>query len=677
MTERFPGPQVLLACERCHRRKVKCDKQTPCSKCERLGIVCVPVRRARFPRGRVTQPAKSSTVGSDSALTNRVNELEKQLLKLATGDPGISSPLDATGHRPLGPSDEPQPVDKPLLSGQTDRAELTETQKCDRNVSHTQKARTPPFGPHLAISTYTDKLNTENPIPEIKLSPQTRRDLGAIYFYNVDPLFKILHRPSVQSFLYEGQRYLKYELHDHAPNTLAAAIYYCALCSMEESQYTSLFSEPRETMVAQLQRETEVALLKADCTTSNDLTILQAYVLFLLATWTHDKSRRVWTMLSMALRMAQALSLHMAQPPFETTPFEQEMRRRLWLAIGLLDVSAALSHASEPMMQATWLESHPPSNINDEDISIDTQSQPASKDVREFTDMTFSFVVFEAQNTVRSIGFSGWAQSVIENPALRQQLIHQFRTTVSRLLIGCKPDTEPFHRFAHLSARTMNSWLQLISIRPLRASKSFIYPAIQGDGVLRLTADNLQAIMEGHHDPRVSSWRWFDCMWTPWHGLAVAMAELCTYKELSVMERYWPLVDTVYAECHSSLDDTQSCRVRKPMEKLYSHIRIRRDDMLREQSIAVNANDTAFDEILSTIAEPQNFPSLSFGLAPTSGFYHQHQPDSADTVQDSLNFLDLVPNIWDEVNFNETAIDNEMNTWQSYEDFIIDFQNAV
>ena len=99
--------------------------------------------------------------------------------------------------------------------------------------------------------------------------------------------------------------------------------------------------------------------------------------------------------------------------------------------------------------------------------------------------------------------------------------------------------------------------------------------------------------------------------------------------------------------------------------------------MLREQSMAVNANDTAFDEILSTIAEPQNFPSLSFGLAPTSGFYHQHQPDSADTVQDSLNFLDLVPNIWDEVNFNETAIDNEMNTWQSYEDFIIDFQNAV
>ena len=47
--------QRVLACVHCTRRKVKCDRKSPCSNCVKTGVQCVPAtpaprqRRRRFP----------------------------------------------------------------------------------------------------------------------------------------------------------------------------------------------------------------------------------------------------------------------------------------------------------------------------------------------------------------------------------------------------------------------------------------------------------------------------------------------------------------------------------------------------------------------------------------------------------------------------------------------------
>lgn len=75
------APRVRLTCEACRQRKVKCDKSSPCASCQRLGLVCVPVERARLPRGRTRKPER--VVGSDKELSERVARLEKLLKKVA------------------------------------------------------------------------------------------------------------------------------------------------------------------------------------------------------------------------------------------------------------------------------------------------------------------------------------------------------------------------------------------------------------------------------------------------------------------------------------------------------------------------------------------------------------------------------------------------------------------
>lgn len=78
-------PKVRLSCETCRQRKVKCDKLNPCTNCQRLGTRCVPVERARLPRGRSGRPATERPGDQDANLKDRVAKLETIIRELARG----------------------------------------------------------------------------------------------------------------------------------------------------------------------------------------------------------------------------------------------------------------------------------------------------------------------------------------------------------------------------------------------------------------------------------------------------------------------------------------------------------------------------------------------------------------------------------------------------------------
>jgi hypothetical protein len=115
------------------------------------------------------------------------------------------------------------------------------------------------------------------------LQPDIRHKLCDIFFNNVDPLFKILHRPSVQAFLQEGKPYLNYEQDHQAPATLASAVNLAAVCTLDNQECQKLFNADKKTVVADFQKESESALAKSDFVTTNDVTVLQAYIISLVS----------------------------------------------------------------------------------------------------------------------------------------------------------------------------------------------------------------------------------------------------------------------------------------------------------------------------------------------------------------------------------------------------------
>lgn len=149
-----------------------------------------------------------------------------------------------------------------------------------------EEARSQPgFGASFVGSSETSDSMSGSPqsYKGLNIAPQTRRQLCEIYLHNVDPVFKILHRPTLRAFLRDDQPYLDYEPDHHAPATLAWAVYYAAVCTIDDSQCQLLFGADKKTITAELQRETEAALVKADFVTTNELTVLQAYVLSLVS----------------------------------------------------------------------------------------------------------------------------------------------------------------------------------------------------------------------------------------------------------------------------------------------------------------------------------------------------------------------------------------------------------
>lgn len=513
----------------------------------------------------------------------------------------------------------------------------------------------------------------------ITITPQARRSLCEIYLRNVDPVFKILHRPSLRAFLRDDQPYLDYEPDHQAPTTLAYAVYYAAVVTIDDMQCQLLFGLDKKTASASLQAETDAALHRADFVTTNELTVLQAYVLSLLAARCQDQSRRVWTMTAMALRVGQALCLHMRDPPFEVNPFEQELRRRCWQCIGLLDFSASLDRASEPMMQSAWLDSHPPSNINDENIWFNMNVPIQEPPEGSFTDLTLTLIIAAAQSVARMIAYTDFIELAVKEMSLRQQMLLDFQHKVTKLLSRCRPESSPFQLYTKRTATTIYGWLQLGSLRPISRSRNFTPPAVQGDALLSLAVDNLAKVQESYSDPSTAQWMWFGSLWVPWHGLAVALAELCVCKDPEAMSRHWPVLEQVYHRSSLTIADSQHGMLWKPLEKLMHQAQAHKREMLGSASPSeVSARQIPNPPPFHSVPEETHVPAApcyDLGIQPdlTVG-----QFDPAVAMPPNV-MLEPWPNVWDSMDLGANNLQGPVDNvaWTNYENFIGDVYDSV
>ena len=106
-----------------------------------------------------------------------------------------------------------------------------------------------------------------------------------------------------------------------------------------------------------------------------------------------DDSRLVWALGGLAIHIAQALGIHRDGSHFGLTPFDVEMRRRLWWHISILDNRSAEDHGTDPTFNEQFYDTKLPLNVNDEDIYPEMKDPPKERDGA--TEMTFCLIRFE------------------------------------------------------------------------------------------------------------------------------------------------------------------------------------------------------------------------------------------------------------------------------------------
>lgn len=180
-----------LSCELCRKRKVKCDKLTPCTNCAASGTVCVPIYRTRLPRGRhatrprrVSSPPPTSAPGDTDRMiqpTVPVNEdLQERIHRLEALIQGMSS---HTHTRTPSATSREQVRYTPAISASRN-ADLGNDQSVQLSDTSTfQTAPNPNTSPILNSSIVSKRLMLQRPdqfwadlVDEVGLPNWTRKE---------------------------------------------------------------------------------------------------------------------------------------------------------------------------------------------------------------------------------------------------------------------------------------------------------------------------------------------------------------------------------------------------------------------------------------------------------------------------------------------------------------------
>lgn len=382
------------------------------------------------------------------------------------------------------------------------------------------------------------------------------------------------------------------------------------------------------------------------------------------ATRIGDRTHRVWTLLSLALRIAQSLGLLLNPASYNINPFEREQRRRLFVAIGLLDAQAAVEKASEPMIMGSWLvDSMVPLNIEDTDISPGMISEPVAR--QGFTDSTFLFLTTKTQILARFLCFSASPDPRHNEWTERQARLNAFQQDIAPLFHTDDSQTREsaWYWYARTTAECIVAWMQLMAVRPLRQQIGVSAPVINHVDLLKLAVKVLEETHKIVRDPRGIPWRWYGGFFAPWHALAVSLAELCVCHDVGLLNACWPIIQVSFFRMNDIVPEHNSDTVWEPMLRL-----MRRAE---EKMSSITLPDTIVESRDSGIPPTTNREAEQAAVIDTSNVPAYQVPMD--------NFFDIWPDLGDSaVNImtNVSSTSTDELAWASWEDFIHDYNQT-
>ena len=264
--------------------------------------------------------------------------------------------------------------------------------------------------------------------------------------------------------------------------------------------------------------------------------------------------RAVWLLIATAIRLAQALGLDRKNG--NHSPFETEMRRRIWFAIGILDLQAAFDGGSYSLLTDGALFNYPPLHINDIDISINSLDPPPIRSA--YSDMTFCSTTHEMLQRMREMLHAPVDAEghplVKQNWTQRLAIVNSTtRNLEQKYLIHCD-NAETFQRFTKVVAEAMLVLLRLLVRRPMYRISSVGPPPDDGFSVLDTATEVLESTARKSDHNEFGAWQWFG--WNKWYALAVLLAELCEFTEGPRIDRAWVIAEDSFEKYKDMIYDT-------------------------------------------------------------------------------------------------------------------------
>lgn len=110
--------------------------------------------------------------------------------------------------------------------------------------------------------------------------------LWQTFLVNVNPLVKIFHAPTVQQIILDGSSDL--ETIPKPAEALMFGIYLMAIISLRDEECEDTYGESKAALISKYSHATQQALINANYLRSLNITVLQAFTLFLVSINSHS-----------------------------------------------------------------------------------------------------------------------------------------------------------------------------------------------------------------------------------------------------------------------------------------------------------------------------------------------------------------------------------------------------
>ncbi|CAG7926953.1 unnamed protein product [Penicillium olsonii] len=566
-----PSKQLTpFSCVVCHKRKVKCDRQEPCSNCAKANVECVyrapPPRRKRGldANGSLSQERAKSLKrdaaphGSHTA-SRRDSAGEEQSDERAGGSgrmimkDGNSIYLENNLWTSVS-NELPNAAD--VLGDVSD----TGTENLAHDVDDEYTILSPP--------------TTRKSLAELHPSPLHIFKLWQAFLENVNPLTKVIHVPTVQQQILEAMSDLPKASKEL--ETLMFAIYCIAIVSMEPEEVERSFGESKRGLLLRYRQGAQLAFKNASLLRTSSLTVLQAFMLYLLSMRAFSDTHTIWTLCGIATRIAQRIGVHRDGSNHGLSVFETEMRRRVWFQLMIIDVTSAQSCGVSSSLLPASIDVQPPMNANDSDLDP-RMTEPACEKQGP-TEMIFVLArsalgqwLRRLSSGVSSSNTGPWANLSSSSMPLEEKdkTIDELEEFMESEFLRYCDKSIPLHMQTRLMVRSAVHYTRLMAHHPRQyqyqkvrlspSEKSIIF-----ESALKMTkyADHAQ------NNPVVRRFSWHTMNHMPWDAIIFMLSELRHRTDPEEKSTVWQLIGSVYSENTLKTGNKASTPLHKAIDSL-------------------------------------------------------------------------------------------------------------
>lgn len=415
----------------------------------------------------------------------------------------------------------------------------------------------------------------------------------SLFKKNCDCLIKVLHIPTTEPIIFQALR--QPTCIPKGLEALIFSIYFSVVESLSEDECWETFGSHKGDLIDTYKFATEQALARAKFLETDELIVLQAFVIFLMSLRNHCSIRLMWSLTALVVRLAQNAGIHRDGTHFNLSPFTVEMRRRLWWSICVLDSRACEDSGHDATLPHSGADTFIPLNIDDSDLTVHMKEAPQPR--VGLTEMTFSLIRFEATALFRRLQYASTTslgQSDIEQGlAEKMTQISETQQRIQKLYLKYCDLSDPFSWYMYTIAQIVFIKMQLVVHHPsLRRAGYAELPQETQDRLFTSSIIILEFWLALNTEKKTQKWRWLCETYIQWYALAFLLSALCVRLENQEVERAWNAVDaslqlglklssiaykrTGISPNDVSDNDETSCDAYKPLRRLIEKARAAR-----------------------------------------------------------------------------------------------------